>query len=182
MDLRSGLKMTKKTLLLSSIYEPIGFISERKLISLMIREVVDVESIWDDDTLFSKFGENNQKVYRPAVVKLIHNNSRPARVPTFRRTVVFSRDNWCCQYCGRGCSTREATIDHVKPKSRGGPTSWRNCVTACRSCNRKKDDMTPEEAGMPLLQLPKFPTLADLWESKNFGLVWHHSWNHFIPR
>lgn len=172
----------RKTLLLSSIYEPITFIEDRKVISLMIRGVVEVESTWEDEVLLRKFGPDGTRLYKPAVLRLTHNNSRPARIPTFRRSVVFARDDWRCQYCGKHCSLREATIDHVKPQSRGGPTSWRNCVTSCKSCNRRKDDRTPEEAGMPLRSVPAAPTLAHLWGSKNFGMSWHESWTHFIPR
>lgn len=172
----------RMTLLLSAIYEPITFVSERRAISLLIRGVVEVESTWEEEVLFSRFGPEGRKLNKPAILRLTHDNSRPARIPTFRRSVVFARDEWMCQFCGKHCSVREATIDHVKPQSRGGPTSWRNCVTACRTCNRRKDDRTPEEAGMPLRSTPTAPTLAHFWGSKNFGVSWHRSWDDFVPR
>lgn len=60
------------------------------------------------------------------------------------------RDNNECQYCGRKVHGEEATIDHILPKARGGKNSWKNCVIACKPCNRKKADRTPEEARMSL--------------------------------
>src|SRR3546814_5368592 len=47
------------------------------------------------------------------------------------------------------------------PASRGGASIWENCVTACRSCNQRKDDRTPEEANMRLLAVPYIPNLAE---------------------
>ncbi len=171
--------MARKTLLLSSIYEPITFLDDRRVISLMIRGVVEPLSHWDGDVL-CKMGD--QRVLRPAVLKLAHSNTRPARIPTFRRSVVFARDAWQCQYCGKHVTHRDATIDHIMPDSRGGPTSWRNCTTACKPCNRRKDNMTPEEAGMTLRSVPRAPTLAHLWGVKSVGTEWHTSWEDFIPR
>ena len=41
--------------------------------------------------------------------------------------------------------------------SKGGAKSWENIVTCCISCNRKKADRTPEEAGIKLIRKPKAP-------------------------
>lgn len=47
-----------------------------------------------------------------------------------------------CHYCGR----REATqLDHVFPRSRGGPSNRDNLVPVCRKCNMEKLDRTPDE-------------------------------------
>jgi hypothetical protein len=64
---------------------------------------------------------------------------------------VLERDNYTCVYCGK----EGLTIDHVVPRAQGGITSSKNCVTACKSCNSKKADRTPEEAGMPFIYKPK---------------------------
>ena len=52
---------------------------------------------------------------------------------------------------------RDLNIDHVLPRSRGGPDSWENLVTACRVCNLRKAWRTPEEAMMRLLHVPGPP-------------------------
>lgn len=56
------------------------------------------------------------------------------------RYLIFIRDNWTCQYCGKSVNEKTATIDHVVPKSKGGAWSWLNLVTACEECNQKKGD------------------------------------------
>src|SRR6266545_416345 len=53
-----------------------------------------------------------------------------------------------CAYCG----TTEGRIgvDQILPRSRGGTDAWHNLVLACRPCNERKGERTPEEAGMSL--------------------------------
>ncbi|MGP5291942.1 HNH endonuclease [Brachybacterium tyrofermentans] len=84
----------------------------------------------------------------------------------FSFRAVHERDHWTCAYCGRSvsktpsCEALLATVDHVFPVSRGGPTSWGNLVSACRECNERKADRTPEEAGMALRFEPYDPMTA----------------------
>lgn len=73
-----------------------------------------------------------------------------------RRNLMF-RDQHQCQYCGKQPPLRELNIDHVLPRSRGGPDSWENLVTACRVCNLRKGWKTPEEANMRLARRPFRP-------------------------
>jgi 5-methylcytosine-specific restriction endonuclease McrA len=67
---------------------------------------------------------------------------------------VFARDSWTCQYCG---TTSHLTVDHVIPRSRGGPSDWENIVTSCAPCNRRKGNRTPVEAGVQPKRKPKAP-------------------------
>ena len=60
---------------------------------------------------------------------------------------------------------KELTTDHIIPISKGGQSQFLNCVTACRSCNTRKGDQTPEEAGMTLRVKPRRPLLRDLMAS-----------------
>lgn len=84
----------------------------------------------------------------------------------FSYRAVHERDGWTCAYCGRGVSRTpvrdalRATVDHLLPVSRGGPSSWTNLVSACKECNNRKADRTPEEAGMPLRAHAYDPALA----------------------
>jgi hypothetical protein len=77
------------------------------------------------------------------------------------RDVLYARDRFLCAYCGSVFSYEFLTIDHVLPKSRGGKNTWVNCVTACKSCNHKKKNRTPEEAKMHLIYVPYAPTLHE---------------------
>lgn len=76
----------------------------------------------------------------------------------FTRENVYIRDNFTCQYCGEQHSSRALTLDHVVPASKKGPTSWTNVVTACRDCNQRKANRTPQTANMPLLNEPRIPS------------------------
>lgn len=64
------------------------------------------------------------------------------------------RDGTLCRYCGDRVKWSDkkgpkgATYDHVDPD---GDNSLENVVVACRRCNGRKRDRTPEEAGMRLL-------------------------------
>jgi hypothetical protein len=81
---------------------------------------------------------------------------------------LLRRDSWTCQYCRRQkhelADDEFLTRDHVFPLSRGGEDIWENVVTACISCNNKKGDRTPEEAGMPLIYPPYAPTRRELYQ------------------
>ena len=70
---------------------------------------------------------------------------------------VRERDGRSCVYCGH---TKYLTLDHLMPVSRGGNNDENNLATACRPCNSKKRDRTPEEAGMSFLS----EEAADRWE------------------
>ncbi|MEE1617233.1 HNH endonuclease [Brachybacterium sp. J153] len=84
----------------------------------------------------------------------------------FSYRAVHERDHWTCAYCGRSVSKTPAseallaTVDHILPVSRGGPSSWLNLVSACKECNNRKADRTPQEAGMDLRFAPFDPAQA----------------------
>ncbi|MFZ9315827.1 MAG: HNH endonuclease [Candidatus Nanopelagicaceae bacterium] len=51
------------------------------------------------------------------------------------------RDAWenKCAYCNRPpIDIKSLTLDHVKPKSKGGQDRTSNCVPACKECNHSK--------------------------------------------
>lgn len=75
---------------------------------------------------------------------------------------VLARDKHTCAYCGRAGDT----VDHVLPQSRGGLNTWENMVASCRKCNGKKDNRTPEEAGMPLRWQPYRPDRTGYTQKK----------------
>jgi hypothetical protein len=73
------------------------------------------------------------------------------------RRNIFLRDGYTCQYCARRGTPRDLNLDHVMPRSRGGPMTWENVVCSCRVCNLKKGGRTPPEANMRLLRRPVRP-------------------------
>jgi 5-methylcytosine-specific restriction endonuclease McrA len=82
-------------------------------------------------------------------------------VPPLTNRELFLRDAHLCMYCGSHQAEWGLTRDHVRPMSRGGLDRWSNVVTACRSCNTRKGNRTPEEAGMTLLAIPYVPNWAE---------------------
>lgn len=97
----------------------------------------------------------------PSVIRQFAKYNRQKSVP-FTRINIFQRDNWCCQYCGKACTTKQLTFDHVVPSCQGGQASWTNIVSACRPCNEVKGGRTPEQAGMKLIRPPKRPSIEDM--------------------
>ena len=91
----------------------------------------------------------------PSVIRLRHFVRVPFKEPPLSRKNILQRDKNCCQYCG--CNKEKLSIDHVMPRSRGGNDDWSNVTTACLSCNIKKGNRTPQEAGMKLNRNPYKP-------------------------
>ena len=96
-------------------------------------------------------------VRSPTVLVLARYARMPRRRLGFSRRGLWQRDGGVCQYSGRALQFDEANIDHVIPRSRGGATSWENCVLADHRVNHRKGDRTPEEAGLRLMRAPQPP-------------------------
>jgi 5-methylcytosine-specific restriction endonuclease McrA len=94
----------------------------------------------------------------PSVVQLRRYVRLGRRRPAFsfatKRNVLI-RDQFRCAYCGRALTMGTATLEHVLPRCRGGRTTLENIVAACWTCNCRKDDLTPDEAGMRLMVQPR---------------------------
>ena len=96
-----------------------------------------------------------------------------------RRNLML-RDGHQCQYCARRPAVRDLNIDHVMPRSRGGPDTWENLVTACRACNVRKGRKTPEEAGMRLLRAPTAPRWSTAMELLHGEQAPFEEWGPFL--
>ena len=58
---------------------------------------------------------------------------RPSRA---LREKVYQRDRGICQLCGEPVKAGQLfTLDHRKPSSHGGSTTYANCRLAHKSCN-----------------------------------------------
>jgi len=113
----------------------------------------------------------------PEVITLTTYDRMPTQQVAFSRRNLFQRDRYTCQYCGIQPGSEELTIDHVTPRSRGGLTTWENCVLACVECNKRKADRTPTEAVMHLRGTPKRPRWKPLYAARS---VVPASWSQFI--
>jgi len=115
----------------------------------------------------------------PTVIVAANYARVPLRRPRFGVRGIWERDGGVCQYTGRRLSPKEGNIDHVVPRSRGGKTSWENCVLAHREVNSRKADRLPREAGLQLRKQPSAPRVLPV----SAFIRNHHGvadWEHFL--
>lgn len=117
----------------------------------------------------------------PTVIVLKRYSKIPKRHPRLSMQGIWERDGGVCQYTGRQLRREEGNIDHVLPKSRGGITSWENCVLADKKVNSKKADRSLEESGLKLLKKPIQPRslpssyyIRNHHQVKDWELFLHH--------
>ena len=107
-------------LVLNASYEPINFTNWKRAIVLLMK--------------------NKAQALGKRVIRLVNYIKLPyeklmQNKPS--RAMIYKRDGHKCQYCG---STKNLTIDHIIPRSRGGEDTWENLVVACNPCNTRKSD------------------------------------------
>ena len=98
----------------------------------------------------------------PRIVRLTRFDRMPMQTVRFNRRNLFARDDHQCQYCGKVEPTHKLSLDHVVPRSHGGPTTWENIVCCCLRCNSRKGGRTPKQARMKLLKVPAKPRVNPL--------------------
>jgi 5-methylcytosine-specific restriction endonuclease McrA len=146
----------KQTLVLNATYEVMRVVSWKRAIVLFFNDKVDILDEYDDYILTPSL---NMKV--PAVVRHKKLIKSKYKIMRFTKSNVFARDNFTCQYCNRKLLKSRISLDHILPKSRGGLSTWNNCVAACIECNMKKGNKTPKEANMKLYKEPYQPNQAE---------------------
>ncbi|MCA8957513.1 MAG: HNH endonuclease [Planctomycetes bacterium] len=114
----------------------------------------------------------------PEVIVLTRFEKMPNRTVAFSRRNLYRRDRYTCQYCGATPGGGELSIDHVVPRSRGGRSTFENCVLACTACNHRKANRTPREAGMRLRQAPRAPKWTPILQVGVARV--RQSWEQFI--
>lgn len=61
------------------------------------------------------------------------------------RRHIWNAQKRKCHYCAGALALGNATLDHIVPKSKGGPWKKTNMVVACEPCNKKRGDMDYQE-------------------------------------
>lgn len=138
-----------RALVLNASYEPLCVVSTRRALMLVLDDKAEMVSATD-----RAFHSERASWPEPSVVRLSYYVRVPyqARVALNRRA-VFVRDGHRCQYCNAPAEN----IDHVIPRSKGGPHTWENVVAACRPCNARKMDHFLHETNMRLRHQPRAP-------------------------
>lgn len=142
----------RSVLLLNSSYEPLKIISWQRAVTMLFSGKIEILEEYEDHIRSISI-----IIKAPAVVRLLRFVKIGRKSPPLCRSNILARDNFECQYCARDLSTKEATLDHVVPRSQGGKTAWENIVCCCATCNRKKGGRTPAEARMALKKKPVRP-------------------------
>ena len=182
--------LLQPTLVLNRNWQPVNVATVGRALTLVFSErakIVDVEDYqlyeWSDwANLEPPVGNPfiqavSQKICVPEVIVLSQYNRLPDTSVAFSRRNLFKRDRFMCQYCGVKPKSDELTIDHVVPRSRGGGSTWENCVLACIDCNHTKADRTPEGAGIRLKKVPVRPTWSPIYSRYETRF---ESWAKFI--
>lgn len=148
-----------RSLLLNAGYEPVRIISWQRAIVLFFQGKVDILEY------HSTFARSVRSSFQLPSVLRLRRYVRPRLHGPIRfcRENIYIRDNFTCQYCGDRFNANHLTLDHVIPASLNGKKSWTNVVAACRPCNQRKANRTPQTANMPLLKEPASPS----WLPKN---------------
>ncbi|MBK6431977.1 MAG: HNH endonuclease [Anaerolineae bacterium] len=163
-------------LVLNASYEPLSVVSVRRAIVLLLKEKAELVEAAE------AYLRAEQQAFRvPLVIRLVCYVRIPMHLslPLSRRTVI-SRDHYTCQYCGCQFGRSDLTLDHVVPRSRGGATAWENVVAACRGCNQRKGNRTPDEAGYALLSVPRRPRYIALTLLNEYSPGHHSSWQKYL--
>jgi 5-methylcytosine-specific restriction endonuclease McrA len=182
-----------RALVLNRSWTPISTTSVRRAITLVVRGaagVVDPETCEVDGfegwvkTSASAVGTATIRGYEvvlrvPEVIVLRKYDGYPVRGVAFTRRNVYRRDGFSCMYCGRRPGLSDLTIDHVVPRSRGGKSTWENCVTACRGCNARKANRHTNEVGFHLARTPSAPRWPGGLDPASIRA--RPAWHRFVP-
>jgi len=161
-----------RALVLNASYEPLCVVASRRALMLVLDEKAELISSTD------RIYHSERAAWpEPSIVRLGYYVKVPyqARVALNRRA-VFVRDGHRCQYCNAPAEN----IDHVIPRSKGGPHTWENVVAACRPCNARKMDHYLHETNMRLRRAPRAPR-ERIWILAAVGAV-RPDWEPYLGR
>lgn len=163
--------LAERTLVLNVTYQPLSIVSVRRAILLVVSEKAEIVHEGA-----GRLRSEHLELPAPSVVRLQYHVRAPyrRRAPLHRRA-VFARDDHVCQYCGAVAEC----IDHVHPRSKGGPHSWENVVACCRSCNTAKGDTLPAHSRFRVPRTPYAPEPLAVAAALRGSTP--HEWNPYLP-
>jgi 5-methylcytosine-specific restriction endonuclease McrA len=188
-------------LVLNRFYMAIRVVSVRRALTLLYRDCAEVITNEDGTYVtydFESWCELSQltssdkqlgeeylqavgfELQVPRIVRLTRFEKMQMQTVRFNRKNLFIRDDFTCQYCGTVEPTHKLSLDHVVPRSLGGPTTWENIVCCCLRCNSRKGGRTPKQASMRLTRVPIKPKLNPLM-IQSAEDPRYESWKTFLP-
>lgn len=146
----------RTVLVLNASYQPLRPVNLKRAVTLLASAKAVIEKA--EEGRFVRTSSGVDMFPWPLVIRLakfvqVAYDKIHGPLPWTKRRVL-ERDGHRCGYCS---SMQAHTVDHIKPRAQGGKSTWLNTVAACQSCNGRKRDRTPAQAGMKLLATPYVP-------------------------
>lgn len=167
--------LQNQTLLLNKFWQVVCVKTTKEILPMIVTDVatplqIDADDIrpvkWDEwITLPIRTQDDVIHTCRlsirvPTVIVCTSYAQVPKRRPNLNLRTLRERERGRCAYTGKLLKPEDSSVDHVLPVSRGGKTSWKNCVLADRKINSLKSNRLPGEAGLKLLVTPFEPPLV----------------------
>jgi 5-methylcytosine-specific restriction endonuclease McrA len=183
--------MNEPILILNSGWTPIRVKDVKTAIKLVFREkasIVDPTDYavyeWDEWCLLpvnegdKYISTTSDPVKLPEVVILTHYDKVSRYDLKLSKKNIFIRDKYTCQYTGKTLTKKEADIDHIVPKSKGGKTVWTNLVVCDKKINRAKGPKHLKDTKFKLIKKPKKPDSVSIMIDVN--RKYPESWKKFV--
>lgn len=165
--------MNDKVLVLNQDYSPLTLCTVSRAFLLVFLEKAELLAA-DKNGYMRTVSMSYPK---PSVIKIKSYVHVPYKGVVLSRYNIFKRDGHKCQYCD---TTKDLTLDHLIPRSKGGKSTWKNLVTACKRCNSRKGDRTPIEAGL-VLQKPPFKPSYIMFLRNSIGAL-NDDWQQYLKK
>jgi len=154
-----------KVLVLNADFSPLNVTTLHRGFALVYTGKAEIVKSSEDYIITDK-----KNYERPLIIRLLKYVKYVYRRLRVNRHRIYKRDGHKCVYCG---TSKQLTIDHVIPKSKGGKNTWENLVTCCTKCNLKKSDKTLEQAGFKLNIRPYEPDIFNELMNSTLERVWN---------
>ena len=187
------LVLNRPVLVLNKVWIPIRVVSAKRCLKLVFADKASIVnpddySVYDweswqkidssEDDISIKTTSGSVKL--PEVMVLLSYDKVFIRRLRLTKKNIYMRDECKCQYTGEYLHGKDADIDHIIPRSKGGKNTWENMVVCSRKINRQKADKTPDEAGLKLIRKPSKPRSEHLFIDPKIDIP--VSWEKFIQK
>ena len=164
--------LERTVLVLNQNYEPLSVCSVRRALLLILRGKAEA---------VEKMGEVIHSVSQdypvPSVVRLGRYIRAPRRRVVLSKRNILKRDNHQCQYCGS--KDGKLTVDHIVPRTKGGPRDLGKTSSApVPYATTKKANTRPEQVGLALRAKPKRPNNVSF--IRNFVGIGDQRWKPYL--
>jgi len=190
------LSLNSQVLVLNRLWQPVNICSARRAIVLLYlghAQVVDTDESnnfsmhdmdsWSGCSLDAPASEVVWTISLclkiPRIIVLSMFDRLPKKEVKFTRQNVFERDKYTCQYCNTKFETKHLNLDHVRPRDKGGKTTWENVVCSCVHCNSRKGNKLAQEVNMFPVKEPKAPRWRPFFMTARESAT-HESWKRFL--